>query len=66
MHTERDLHVYGHMDTMPSALQQEEMVVVRISSLKHTAELSLVIPVDSETSELKLECSVEIKLIAAE
>jgi hypothetical protein len=51
---------------MPSALQQEEMVVVRTSSLEDTAELSLVIPVDSKTCELKLECSVEIKLIAAE
>ncbi len=66
MHTERDLHVHGHRDTMPSALQQEEMVVVRTSSLEDTAELSLVIPVDSKTCELKLECSVEIKLIAAE
>jgi hypothetical protein len=34
---------------MPFALQQEEMVVVRTSSLEDTAELSLVIPVDSET-----------------
>jgi len=51
---------------MPFALQQEEMVVVRTSSLEDTAELSLVIPVDSETCELKLECSVEIKPITAE
>jgi len=63
---ERDLHVHGHRDTMPFALQQEEMVVVRTSSLEDTAELSLVIPVDSETCELKLEFSVEIKLITAE
>ncbi len=49
---------------MPFALQQEEMVVVRTSSLEDTAELSLVIPVDSETCELKLD--VEIKLITAE
>jgi hypothetical protein len=54
VHTKRDLHVHGHRDTMVFALQQEEMVVVRTNSLEDTAELSLVIPVDSETCELRM------------